>query len=412
MQSLKKQINIPILGIHKVAALLIILVIGCVGAYIISSSHAANPFASVTASGGSLNNGAASVSCSGAVSTTCVRFGGGKTGVPFIGINGIYGWGPQVSPTYRSAGFVWNRWEAGGAYPGPNNNVDSQLSDGANVLIILPTDLTEAMSWMNKYNSSQYASRIIYEFGNEAYLKNSGYGMSAQAYAQAYEAAYNAKHTAGIPQPLLFMTTGDECWSFTEDQCDNGNELYLEKAMDASKGGVANLKVDGFSTHTYGGANTDTNNHANGINALLYQHQDAVSHGFTNTPWYVTEWGVTLNPSQAASNPNTTDCYYAKSYADQASCLNAAYTQMIAYGDGVSGTWLKGIIYYGTHDDSTGWFGLLTSPNAPSHDYSGEAAGAEMACTSGQPPPPCGSAPTPVTTRPIFDSLKTFLTNH
>jgi hypothetical protein len=257
------------------------------------------------------------------------------------------------------------------------------------------------MTWMNHYNTAAYASRIIYEFGNEQYLTGSGYGMTAQAYAQAYETAYNDKHAAGIAQPLLFMTTGNPCWSIAEDACSTNGDLYLEKAMDASKGGVSNLKVDGFSTHTYGGADSDTSNHTNGVNALLAQHQDAINHGFTATPWYVTEWGVTLNPSQASSGAAVNDGYYAPSYAAQASDITTAYTKMVSYGDGVNGTWLKGIVYYQTHDDSTGWFGLLTSPTPASKDYAGEPTGNDSS-----------GANTPITPRPAYAALKTFLTNH
>lgn len=413
-----------------------------IGVYLLIGSRASSPYASVNADKGTLANGAAAQASAAASDGSYVQFngtgGGGKTGIPWIGLNDFTGWGPPLTHQYLSDGFRWARIEAGGAYTA-NNGLDNVLSPGCgdgnssdssllcNALLILPEasavknsqgqitgwDTTAPMSWMNHYNTAAYASRIVYEFGNEAYLTNSGYSLTAQQYAQSYEATYNAKHAASVSQPLLFMTTGDPCWTgLAVDTCTNGAELYLEKAMDVSKGGVSNLEVDGFSTHTYGGADSDTSNHTNGVDALLAQHQDAVNHGFTNTPWYVTEWGVTINPAQSDGPVTANTGYYAPSYAGQAADITSAYTKMVAYGDGASGTWLKGIMYYQTHDDSTGWFGLLTSPNAPSHDNAGEVAGGEVGCQTGQPPPPCGNANTPITLRPAYSALKAFLTNH
>ncbi len=400
--------------VQQITLVLVLLIVAGIGTYLLTGSHAATPYASITADKGTLANGATEQTCSGTSGGNCVVFGssgtGSNKGVPWIGLNDFTGWGPPLTHQYLSDGFRWARLEAGGSYT-PNNEVDTALGSGCgdgitsdpgcNVILIVPDNPSAAMSWMNHYNTAAYASRIVYEFGNEQYLTNSGYGMSAQAYAQAYETAYNDKHSAGISQPLLFMTTGDPCWSIAEDTCTNGAELYIEKAMDASKGGVPNLKVDAFSTHTYGGTNSNYNNDTNGVDALLAQHQDAVSHGFTNTPWYVTEWGVTLNPSQASNGATVNDGLYAPSYADQASDITAAYTKMVSYGDGANGTWLKGIVYYQTHDDSTGWWGLLTSPTPVSKDNAGEPAGDDSS-----------GANTPINLRPSYTALKAFLTNH
>ena len=385
---------------QQLTLLIVVVIVGSIGTYLLTNSHAANPYVSTTAASGSVTGNATEQSCSGASSGSCVVFSNANTGsnkgVPFIGLNDFTGWGPNYTNVYYADGFRWAReGELGSGYQ-TGSVVDADLSQGINVLIIVPDNETEAMSWINHYGNNPH---VIYEFGNEAYLSNSGDALSAQAYAQAYEATYKAKHAAGITQPLLFMTTGDPCWSIAVDSCTNGAELYLEKAMDATKGGVSNLQVDAFSTHTYGGVNGDTSNHTNGVDALLAQHQDAVNHGFTNTPWYVTEWGVTLNPAQASNGPSATDCYYAKSYADQASCIDSAYTKMIAYGDGTSGTWLQGIMYYQTHDDSTGDWGLFTNPGATAKDYAGELIGN-------------GSGNTPVSPRPSYSALKAFLTNH
>jgi hypothetical protein len=405
----------------KLASLLVVIIVASLGTYLLIGSHAATPYASITADSGNVTASASKQACSGSTDGSCVIFGstssGGGTsnkGVPFIGLNDFIGWGPPLTHQYLSDGFRWGRVEVDGNYSA-NNAIDAMLSPGCddgmsadsslqcNADVIIPDNESEAMTWINHYNTTADASRIIWEFGNEQYLTNSGYGMSAQAYAQAYEATYTAKHAVNAPQPLLFMTTGDPCWgTLVEDACTNGAELYLEKAMDASKGGVANLKVDGFATHTYGGTDANTSNDTNGVDALLAQHQDAVNHGFTDTPWYVTEWGVSINPAQADGVAlNQTDGYYAGSYAMQATDITSAYTKMVSYGDGTNGTWLKGIMYYQTHDDSTGWWGLLTSPTPESTDNAGEPAGTDSS-----------GANTPIVLRPSYNALKAFLTNH
>jgi hypothetical protein len=53
----------------------IIIVVAAIGVYLLSSSHAATPFASVYASSGSLSNGAISQACSGSSDGNCVAFG-------------------------------------------------------------------------------------------------------------------------------------------------------------------------------------------------------------------------------------------------------------------------------------------------------------------------------------------------
>ena len=391
-----------------------------VGSLLLFNSHAATPYANVAANSGTLAGGAAAQTCSGSTTSNsqCVTFNGtGNTGggtdtnkgVPWIGLEGIHGWGPPLSNYIMADGFRWERvdeQESGTYQAGSSAATDAntRLSDGSNLDILLPTDTNQAMSWMNAYKS--YGSRVIFEFWNEPWTSSNGTpAIPAGTYAQEYEAAYNAKHApgTGITQPLLFMTIGE---AYSTD-----NTMWLQRAM-ASGSGVPNLKVDAFSAHPYGEANQD-NSHSYGVDALVYDRNDAVSRGFTNTPWYVTEFGFTLNPAQVQTgSPNASSTWYVPSYAEQAKQITAAYNEMIQYGDGDKGTWLQGILYYQAHDDSTGWFGLLTSPNAPSHDNAGEIAGGEKACTTGQPPPPCGTANTPIIPRPGYFALKAFLTNH
>ena len=374
-----------------------------VGTILLFSSRAASPNVSIDARSGTAANGAGAKSCAGSNATNnqCVVFGSsggsGNTGVPWIGLNDFTGWGPPLTKQYIDDGFRWARIDETGSGYSPGNAVDSALGPGCgdgvstdpgcNVLIIVPSSTSGAMSWMNAYKS--YGSRVIYEYTNEPFYN----GVSASTYAQGYQAAYNAKHAAGITQPLLFMTTGDPFNQY-------GGKLWLDEALLA----VPNLQIDGFSSHPYGEANADVNQHSNGVNGLLYEHQNAVNNGFANAPWYVTEFGFTLcQPvtGGCTTTSSTSSTWYVPNYAQQAAQLTAAYNQMIAYGDGTSGTWLQGIMWYQTHDDGTGWFGLLTSPTPASLDNAGEPAGNDTS-----------KANTPIVLRPSYTALKAFLTNH
>jgi hypothetical protein len=113
----------------KSAALpiLVIAVVAIGGTYLLLSSHAATPYASITADSGTLTSTATKVtSCSGSTDGTCVMFGqvastgGGGTG------------GTQTTNCFPSPGacgdpdpnFAWNSasaWATGGGGVGPNN---------------------------------------------------------------------------------------------------------------------------------------------------------------------------------------------------------------------------------------------------------------------------------------------------
>jgi len=401
---------------QTISAALVVLAIAAAGTYLIISGHAATPYASVNASQGNLTGSAALQTDSSTSSGKYVQFGtastgGSNKGVPWVGLNDFTGWGPPLTSYYLADGFKWARLgEMGGGYT-PGNDVDAALSDGCNVVIILPTDTNEAMSWMNAYKS--YGSRVVYEFWNEPWTSSNGTPViPAGTYAQDYEAAYNAKHAAGITQPLLFMTIGA--------LADNG-PMWLATAMQT----VPGLKVDAFSAHPYGEVNDDSPNnnpnvtpkHSYGVKALIALHQDAVNRGFSDTPWYVTEYGFTLNPSQSGSGGQCVSSgQYVPSYAEQANQLTLAYNKMITLGDGVAGTWLKGIMWYQTHDDSTGWFGLLTSPTSASQDANGTCATINGVTNNNAVKELTGNdssgANTPITPRPAYTALKAFITNH
>ena len=74
LNALFKQIKKP----QGVTAALVILLIACLGTYLLIGSHAATPYTSTTADSGTLANGAVKQSCNGASDGNCVLFGGGS----------------------------------------------------------------------------------------------------------------------------------------------------------------------------------------------------------------------------------------------------------------------------------------------------------------------------------------------
>jgi hypothetical protein len=75
---LKKLSAIKLDQLHseQISVFLAVIIIAVIGTYLIIGSHAANPYASITAHQGTLVNGAIKQSCSGASDGNCVVFGG------------------------------------------------------------------------------------------------------------------------------------------------------------------------------------------------------------------------------------------------------------------------------------------------------------------------------------------------
>ena len=69
---------------QQLAVLLVVVIVAGIGTYLLTGSHAATPYASITADKGTLTSPATSQSCSGASDGNCVHFGstsgGGGTG--------------------------------------------------------------------------------------------------------------------------------------------------------------------------------------------------------------------------------------------------------------------------------------------------------------------------------------------
>ena len=127
--------------VHKPTALLAIIGITALGTYLLTGSHAATPYASVTAANGSLSSGATSdTNCSGAANGSCVTFGS-SANVP---MDGNVALALSSSGTPFAANSFWNT-------PLPDNTPMNPNS-GAYVNDIMAADCA------NYPNGSAYSS--------------------------------------------------------------------------------------------------------------------------------------------------------------------------------------------------------------------------------------------------------------
>jgi hypothetical protein len=294
---------------------------------------------------------------------------------------GWNGYGTGTPEAYIKTLFSNNRSTPWDRLWGTNSTaVTAALSNGYNVVIETPANPTTALAEAKQYMS--WGKRVVFEYGNEPWIASSY--IPVATYAQSYQAAYNLFHANNIPQPLLFMTVGDPNGT-------QGGLTWLDEALKA----VPNLQVDAFSAHPYGEANQDTGGHSYGVNAFIADHTDAVNHGFTNTPWYITEFGFTVcrpTSSGCTATSSTSSGWYVPSYAQQAVQTTNAYKQLMTL------PYLKLIMWYQAHDDGTGCFGLFSYTVSGTHDYAGEGC-AQTA----------GSQAVPVYPRPALNALVPFM---
>ena len=78
---------------QQLTAILAVLIVAAIGTYLLTGSHAATPYASITADSGTLASGAIKQTCTGASDGNCVVFGGsGDTGAInyLVGLSGIH----------------------------------------------------------------------------------------------------------------------------------------------------------------------------------------------------------------------------------------------------------------------------------------------------------------------------------
>jgi hypothetical protein len=317
----------------------------------------------------------------------------------------------------RGTGTTWMRiGETGEWAPGPcagqglncdDGTLDYALLAGYGVMVILGDSacdmtLAEAQNWMTRYAS--YGSRIIWEYCNEPWNGNGSPLVPPGQIAKVYESIYDWKHDSGTlaqypglaEQPLVLQVIGE----YEGIPAGQNGQWWLQRYMDAD-GGVPDLKVDGFSSHPYGVANTPyTMNDPWVLEAIEAERNEALSLGFSpSLPWYASEWGFSLRPDQGQ----------ASSYADQNSLIAAGLAQVATW------PWLTGIWIYTSKDESPkgdpsiGDFGVFTTrmnADCYDHDEAGQPIGGCPADCG------CNDPATPINNRPAFQTIVDFAQQH
>jgi hypothetical protein len=162
-----------------------------------------------------------------------------------------------------------------------------------------------------------------------------------------YMSLANAVDEAGLTGKvkLLFVSFGDyrtSTGSFSQIKGGNG---WLGDAVKAQPG--LKQRVDGLVDHPYGRPHENKGNENDwGPGALDVQHAEAVSLGFKNTDYYLTEFGIEWTPGEEGS-------INASTQALQAALIKEDYEEFLAL------PYVRGIWYYQAHDDSTGTWGLI-----------------------------------------------------
>jgi hypothetical protein len=278
-----------------------------------------------------------------------------------IGINDGSASGPADAKQFVARGITSERLEAPGTQGETGSTAELlKRSEGDgfsdDVVIVGNTRDEEPLSAVNvpawtaaslkQVEEAAGNGAKLLEVGNEMFLKgsrcNGCYQQAEPArYAEMFVSLSKAVEAAGVKGvTLLFDSYGDyreyEGGPWSKLCCGGG---WLAAAVKAEPELLA--RVGDFSMHPYGEAGTNKRNDL-GPDALKAEREQAVSLGFANTSYYVTEYGVKVPGATTASSLNL-----------QAERIRAAYTEMIGFG------YVLGIWYFESHDDITGRWGLI-----------------------------------------------------
>jgi len=281
--------------------------------------------------------------------------GGGEGSNVIIGVNNISGWGPEQAQKMITAGIKSERLEYGD-YTTIQDSIANGFSNDTVIVGNTPDgsrlSTIDTSSWVSSTLSAvkeEAANGVtIIEVGNEMYLK--GGQAEPVKYAEMYMALAKAVDTAGVKGvKLLFNSFGDyQRLDGTYSNVTEGNG-WLADALRVQPG--LKTRIDDFSQHPYGLAWENNENTDDwGPGALEAEHKQAVELGLSHTDYYVTEFGVQLEAGGVTGS---------NSQAQQAERIKAVYTELIGTG------YVKGIWYYGPHDNETGTWGLVADPWTP-----------------------------------------------
>ena len=285
---------------------------------------------------------------------------GGTQPNVIIGVNDGSGWGNQDAEQFVAGGIKSERTGSAGQDEysrslGFRNDtvIVGNTSDGS------PLSSVSTASWtasaLAEVRAAVANGYPLDEVGNEMSLKGNGNGNGEPAkYAEMFMSLANAVDASGIKGvKLLFSSDGDyqrpdKTWS---QMCCGGG--WVADALKAEPELLA--RVDGFVSHPYGRAHTDTPEH-DGPGGMEDQHANVVALGFEHTDYYLTEYGVQWTPGKEGP-------INAPTQALQAAWIREAYEEFVAL------PYVRGIWYYQTHDDSSGKWGLIEPQSSGSSPF-------------------------------------------
>jgi alpha-tubulin suppressor-like RCC1 family protein len=277
-----------------------------------------------------------------------------------IGLSDGSGWGPEDSRRFLQGGITSERLAAGG----PSTTIAESLANGWRNDTVLVGNTPDGQP-LSTVNIPEWTARALaevkeeaahgvtlLEVGNEMVLKGTKVNANGETihqsepakYAEMFMSLATAVDAAGIKGvKLLFSSDGDyqrpdKTWS---QMCCGGG--WVADALKAEPELLT--RVDGFISHPYGRAHTDTSEHG-GPGGMEDQHANVVALGFEHTDYYLTEYGVQWTPGQEGP-------INAPTQALQAAWIKEAYEEFVAL------PYVRGIWYYQSHDDSTGAWGLI-----------------------------------------------------
>jgi alpha-tubulin suppressor-like RCC1 family protein len=277
-----------------------------------------------------------------------------------IGLSDGSGWGPEDARRFIEGGITSERLEAGGS---STSIAESTANGFANDTVIVgntpdsqPLSTINIPEWTVRAlaevkEQAAYGVTLL-EVGNETVLKGTTYSANGETihqgepakYAEMFVSLSKAVEAAGIKGvKLLFSSVGDyqrpdKTWS---QMCCGGG--WVADAVKAEPELLT--RVDGFVSHPYGRAHTDTPEHG-GPEGMEDQHADVVALGFEHPDYYLTEYGVQWTPGEEGA-------INAPTQALQAAWIKEAYEEFVAL------PYVRGIWYYQSHDDDTGTYGLI-----------------------------------------------------
>ena len=396
---------------QQLTAIIVVLIVAGIGTYLILGSHAATPYASITADKGTLANGATAQTCAGSSNGSCVVFGGSTS--PYM--YGVIGSGNSPT-TFVKSGITADRIDY--LYPSTSYEFQNPATDIANGInnfvvnlniadststscVLRPTNCVGPAVFANwAYSIIQAHPTFKYwDVLNEAYFKANiadpiGYG---KMYLDLYNdvQGITSGYTKIPNQVLMFNMWGDYYNQNTSSWSQDGNGGgWLHDAVTANPGLANAIANEAVSDHPYdnlpnGNADPpkDPTPHSTDplINTWLLDGQDesgpysvgtpdpdnvgsacingcdqeTIEKDYLGTipPDYITEYGILDATTPSFPNIPTPDCP-GNLQGEQAYLLTEAYNVFL------SDPHIKGIAWYAGGDDINP-SGLLNSDGSP-----------------------------------------------